>query len=39
MALEATNEVDPSIDFNELWETEKKHQKSSPRERTRHDGM
>ena len=32
MASEATNEVDPSIDFNELCETEKKHQKSSPRE-------
>ena len=32
MASEATNEVDPSIDFNELWESDKKQQMSSPRE-------
>lgn len=32
MATKAKNEVDPSIDFNELCETEKMQQKSSPRE-------
>ena len=31
MATKAKNEVDPSIDFNEPCETEKKQQRSSPR--------
>ena len=32
MESEATNEVDPSIDFNELCETDKRQQRSSSRE-------